>query len=64
MTRFKPQEFNEQQKDAHMQFTAKCEELENMMSLTIADSREKSIAMTKLEEFHLWIGKALREVPC
>ena len=58
--RFKSQEFNEQQNDAHLQLTAMCEELENMMSLTIADSREKSIALTKLEECHLWIGKALR----
>lgn len=29
--------------------------------VTVSDGRAKSLAMTKLEEFYMWAGKAIRD---
>lgn len=42
------------------QFKDKCTELEQMIG-GLDDGRAKSLALTKLEEVYMWIGKALRD---
>jgi hypothetical protein len=37
------------------------EELERRVLEMLKDSRPRSIALTKLEETYMWIGKALRD---
>lgn len=37
-----------------------CVELEENVDTLLPNSREKSLALTKLEEVFMWIGKAIR----
>lgn len=37
------------------------EELERSISSYLLDGRAKSLAMTKLEEAYMWVGKAIRD---
>jgi hypothetical protein len=41
-------------------FKKQCLELEEYIAGSFSDSREKSMAITKLEELFMWIGKAIR----
>lgn len=38
-----------------------CESLEAFISLELLNGRAKSLAITKLEECYMWIGKAIRD---
>lgn len=37
-----------------------CEDLESLIE-SLSNSREKFLALTKLEECYMWIGKAIRD---
>lgn len=45
------------------QETAKaiCEQLESFLNDQLNNGRAKSLAITKLEECYMWIGKAIRD---
>lgn len=43
------------------EFKAKCIKLELMIETLIESPRAKALALTKLEEFYMWIGKAVRD---
>jgi len=38
-----------------------CSNLENLIDDNLRDGRSKSLALTKLEETYMWIGKAIRD---
>lgn len=38
-----------------------CEDLEHAISASIKPGRAQSLALTKLEEVYMWIGKAIRD---
>ena len=40
-------------------FRSECEKMKVLIDLTIPDSREKSLAITKLEEVSMWGNKAI-----
>lgn len=42
-------------------FKDKCEILEAMVQTQLQSPRAKAIAVTKLEEFYMWVGKAVRD---
>jgi hypothetical protein len=42
-------------------FKALCGELELIITARLAPSRPTSLALTKLEEVYMWIGKAIRD---
>lgn len=39
----------------------RCQSLEDYLNSNLKDSRAKSLAITKLEEFYMWVGKAIRD---
>lgn len=43
-------------------FKRKFEEVETLIDVKIDDGRAKSLALTKLEEAYMWIGKAIRDM--
>jgi hypothetical protein len=45
------------------QETAKtlCQDLETFIELSLPKGRAQSLALTKLEEVYMWIGKAIRD---
>jgi hypothetical protein len=63
MDRFGGVEFDEGKMDFSLKVRSRCMALESMLG-SIHDSREKSIALTKLEEFFMWTNKALaKDIP-
>lgn len=38
-----------------------CQQLEEYMQQFIPEGRPKSLALTSLEEFYMWVGKAIRD---
>lgn len=38
-----------------------CMQLEAFIELTVPSGRARAIALTKLEEVYMWIGKAIRD---
>ena len=56
---FKHHEFDEDQNDVSEVFRETAEELEANIVLLCVPSREKSLALTKLEECVMWANKAL-----
>lgn len=40
---------------------ALCEKMEWHINTQLKDGRAKSLALTKLEEVYMWIGKAIRD---
>ena len=56
---FKHHEFDKDQNDASELFRDAAEELEAHIALHCTPSREKSLALTKLEECVMWANKAL-----
>lgn len=43
-------------------FKTHCQELEKAIELLLGPGRATSLALTKLEEVYMWIGKALRDL--
>lgn len=39
----------------------RCQEVEWFINTHLKDGRAKSLALTKLEEVYMWIGKAIRD---
>lgn len=59
MTRFSPVIFTSEQKDRIEQLRNKEEELLEYIENYCANSREKSLAITKLEECAMWATKSI-----
>ena len=47
--------------ECYVYWNKKCEEILTGLESSLGPSRERSIAITKLEEFAMWIGKAIKE---
>lgn len=56
---FKHHEFDEDQTEKSDEIRDAAEDLEAIIAMRCAPSREKSLAMTKLEECAMWANKAL-----
>jgi hypothetical protein len=54
-------EFDGLHQDLYREFMRDVEELHQKVRYAVVHSREKSLAMTKLEEFHMWLNKAIKE---
>lgn len=52
--------YDEEAQSTSADCKALCEGLETVIELKLLPSREKALAMTKLEECFMWIGKAIR----
>lgn len=61
-SRFDYTEFSKRQADYHTAVRLMFEKLEAFLAL-LPDSRPKSLALTKLEESFMWVGKAVRDWP-
>lgn len=59
--RFDYVKYDERSMNAQEKFKQKCETLESMIELLLESPRAKSLALTKLEEFYMWVGKAIRD---
>ncbi len=57
MRRFDYAEFDAQQQAVHNNIRSACELVEQALE-PLESSREKSLALTKLEEAYMWAGKA------
>lgn len=57
--RFKHHEFNEEQNESSEALRDLAEDLETSIVLDCAPSREKALALTKLEECIMWANKCL-----
>ena len=59
MSRFDFKECNQQQRELINEIRKRCEELDELIQVKVASSREKSLAQTKLEEVAMWSNKAI-----
>lgn len=60
MNRFGSVRYDDVAGAQHALFMNKFRDIE-LAVLTLVHSRERAIVLTKLEEAHMWIGKAIRE---
>lgn len=61
MSRFDYVKYDELATKAQASFKEECRVLEAMISQVITAPRAKAVALTKLEEVYMWIGKGLRD---
>jgi len=52
--------YDEQSQQASNNIKSICCELETAIEAYLSDSRERSLALTKLEECFMWVGKGIR----
>jgi hypothetical protein len=60
-TRFEHTKFDAAQQAAQSKFKDACVALERLIDVELPPSRAASLALTKLEEAYMWIGKAIRD---
>lgn len=60
MTRFDYVHFDNRSDNSSQGSKALCKALESFIEENLENSREKSSAITKLEECFMWIGKAIK----
>jgi len=60
MSRFDYVAYDDVAVNTQMQAKRLCIDLERMID-ALADQRSKALALTKLEECYMWIGKAIRD---
>jgi hypothetical protein len=60
-TRFDYVKYDEQATSLQGAFKAQMCQVEMAISKNLIDGRAKSLALTKLEEVYMWIGKAIRD---
>lgn len=60
-TRFDYVQYDQRALDTQGVLRNICEELETHINSTLDEGRAKSLALTKLEEVYMWIGKAIRD---
>lgn len=60
MNRFNYVDYDNQATTESEEAKALCEKLEHFIETKIKNGREKSLALTKLEETYMWIGKSIR----
>lgn len=58
--RFDYIKYDDASAELQAEFKNECEVLERMLG-SLADGRNKALAVTKLEEFYMWVGKAIRD---
>jgi len=58
--RFDAVRFDVEHLELHCVMRKRVERLEELVS-SLGPSRSASVALTKLEEFYMWVGKALRD---
>ena len=59
--RFNYVKYDNQASDVQEKFKEVCENLESMIEYSLESPRAKALALTKLEEFYMWVGKAVRD---
>ena len=60
MGRFDYVKYDQLATDRQGVIKASCQELEQLLYF-LDDSRPKALAIAKLEEFYMWVGKAIRD---
>lgn len=61
MSRFDYVKHDEKASYDQVAFKAKVEALERLITEDLKSPRAKALALTKLEECYMWIGKAIRD---
>jgi hypothetical protein len=61
MGRFDYIKYNNESLEIQLIAKKQCENLEELIELSLNSSRYKKLALTKLEEVYMWIGKAIRD---
>ena len=61
MSRFDYVRYDDKAKDDQALFKGEFEELESFINDRLKSPRAKALAMTKMEEAYMWIGKAIRD---
>lgn len=59
-SRFDYIKFNEESTHTQNQFKVEFEIIEGMINASLGSARDKELALTKLEEAYMWIGKAIK----
>ena len=61
MSRFAYVKYDDDIAEVQAMFKGAFEKVEERIELELPNGRGKSLALTKLEECYMWIGKALRD---
>ena len=61
MSRFDYVKYDEKATNIQLAFKAKVSEVEDCIEKNCESPRAKALALTKLEEMYMWIGKAIRD---
>ncbi len=61
MSRFDYVKYDESATLIQSEFKITCEAFENQIEDYLSSPRAKALALTKLEEVYMWIGKAIRD---
>ena len=59
-TRFDYVKYDDDKIELQNEFKAQVQKLESMIDEFLGRSREQSLAVTKLEECYMWIGKGIK----
>lgn len=59
--RFDYVKYDNRAAEEQREFKRSFESVESLIDLHLKDGRAKSLALTKLEEAYMWIGKAIRD---
>jgi hypothetical protein len=58
--RFDYTKYDEQSTALQAEFKAACQDMETLIDTRLHDPRYKALALIKLEEFYMYVGKAVR----
>lgn len=61
MSRFDYVKYDQRAVNQQTHLKEQCEGIEEYLNKFFHDSRAKSLALTALEEFYMWCGKAIRD---
>lgn len=61
MSRFDYVKYDEKATEIQAAFKGNLQSIEGFIEVAILSPRAKSLALTKLEECYMWIGKAIRD---
>lgn len=61
MSRFDYVKYDERAMTVQDAFKGQCTLMEGIIEKELKPGRAQSLALTKLEEFYMWIGKAIRD---
>lgn len=60
-TRLDYVKYDEKSQSLQESIKSQCMCIEAMMNGGLSEGRAKALALTKLEEFYMWVGKAIRD---